>query len=295
MQLLTKTKLSILFSLLYSSSAFAQTQEQTVLFYNVGFGAVTAGIGAVINKPKTTDWKKALVKGIWQGSIGGLLSYSGKKTLYFVNTQNQLLYALPAKILHAAGTSIVANAALGEPFLQNWAFDYTIARIDFSISKPQNFRVRFLPETLLSFAYSLPVSKFNLGQTLAAGTLVFTTNKPFRLASSYPQYGVSTGRAITYVNDAAVWGGSLGQLRSHELVHTFQYNDYMVLNTWFKPLVSKYSPQWAKTVFSKYVYPDAPWFLGIYNFSTLFNTSHYYQNFYEFEAQRFSTNHFVYR
>ena len=61
---------------------FAQHQEQTVFFYNVAFGGITSGIGAIINKPKEVNWKKAFLKGFWQGDIGGLLNYTGKKTLY---------------------------------------------------------------------------------------------------------------------------------------------------------------------------------------------------------------------
>jgi len=34
---------------------FAQHQEQTVFFYNVAFGGITSGIGAIINKPKEVN------------------------------------------------------------------------------------------------------------------------------------------------------------------------------------------------------------------------------------------------
>ena len=68
---------------------FSQDQQRTLLVYNVGLGAITSGIGAVINKPKHTDWKKYFIKGLWQGSIGGLVNYSSKKALYLVNKKNE--------------------------------------------------------------------------------------------------------------------------------------------------------------------------------------------------------------
>ena len=77
---------------------------------------VTSGIGAIINKPKNTNWKHAFVHGAWQGSVGGLLNYTAKKSLYFINKKQNDAYAFPAKILHAAGSSIIENAALYNKF-----------------------------------------------------------------------------------------------------------------------------------------------------------------------------------
>lgn len=60
----------------------AEHQERTVFVYNAAFGGITSGIGGIINRPKEVNWKKAFLKGLWQGGIGGLLNYTGKKTLY---------------------------------------------------------------------------------------------------------------------------------------------------------------------------------------------------------------------
>src|SRR5688500_7808184 len=68
----------ILFSFLLSHPEVinAQHQERQIIIYNVAFGALTGGIGAAINKPTTVNWRKAFVRGCWQGSIGGVLTYS---------------------------------------------------------------------------------------------------------------------------------------------------------------------------------------------------------------------------
>lgn len=72
----------------FTSTCFSQKQERIILMYNVGFGGITSGIGAVINKPKGANWKKHFLKGFWQGSIGGFINYGSKKTLY-LNNSNQ--------------------------------------------------------------------------------------------------------------------------------------------------------------------------------------------------------------
>src|SRR5690242_8452353 len=110
-------------SIFFSLAVYGQNQQQRVLLYNVGFGGFTSAIGAIINKPKKANWKPYFVKGLWQGSIGGVISFAGKNTTYLINKDKQLLYAWPSKFLHSAGSSIIENAALNKPFLQNWNID----------------------------------------------------------------------------------------------------------------------------------------------------------------------------
>ena len=42
---------------------FAQHQERTLFAYNIGFGGITFSIGAIINKPKEVNWKRAFTRG----------------------------------------------------------------------------------------------------------------------------------------------------------------------------------------------------------------------------------------
>ncbi len=120
-------------------------QDFSLMAYNVGFGALTAGVGAVINKPKGTKWHRQFIKGVWQGAIGGSLQYAGKKINYQINTRKNAAYGWPAKLVHAAGSSITQSAALNRPFLHDWNIDFGPARFDFSIGDKSAFRVRFLP------------------------------------------------------------------------------------------------------------------------------------------------------
>lgn len=136
-------KIVLLIFLISSSTCFAQQQERTVLIYNVGFGGVTSGIGALINKPKGSNWKKTFVKTFWQGSIGGLLNYSSKKTLYLNNQYQNNNFSWPSKILHSAATSIMENAALNEPFLQTGILIMGLFVLTFLLITRRNVKLDF--------------------------------------------------------------------------------------------------------------------------------------------------------
>ncbi|RZK61057.1 MAG: hypothetical protein EOO85_33890, partial [Pedobacter sp.] len=221
--------------LLFSTSLPAQKQERQILTYNIALGAISAGVGAVINKPKHADWKRYIVKGIWQGSIGGLINYSGKKTLYLINKKNELGYAWPAKILHAAGTSIIENAALNEPFLRNWNIDIGPARIDFSTSCSKKIRARFLPGSIYAILKGSRRGKMDWQTTFRTGTISYYSTNYIASNNSFPAAGLSYGRGIIYSD----YGGNTNNILAHELAHTFQYRDYMVLNSFLKPLATK--------------------------------------------------------
>jgi len=272
----------------------AQKQQRTLFIYNGAFGGVTAGIGSVINKPCHANWKTTFIKGFWQGAIGGILNYSGKKLLYPVNKQQNSLYAWPAKILHAAGYSIVENAALNEPFLQNWHMDYGLFRIDLSFNKKKSFKVRLLPEAVVATVIAGQYGKFDLSSSLMTGEIIFKSRRVLDLPNTQPAEGATFGRVVVYVeNDQSYYGKD--RILSHELVHRYQYNEYQVFNTWLKPVGDKIKSKQLQTIFSRYVYFDAPYAFIPYYIIGQYRDAHFYQNFYEFEAERFSTNEDVQR
>jgi len=284
-------RIFILILLFIPGVVFSQDQQRTLLVYNVGLGAITSGIGAVINKPKHADWKKYFIKGFWQGSIGGFVNYTSKKTLYLVNKQKETLYAWPAKLLHAASLSIMENASLNEPFLQNWNIDYGPVRVDFSINGKRKMRVRFLPETIVGIVVAAQTAKFNLGRTLSTGNLVFVSKNTFVSTHGYKNIGFSYSRAIAL----GAFANASHDVIAHEIVHQFQFGDFQVLNSWLKPFEKKIKSKTLQTIFTKYVYFNLPFFWGIYELAGRYKDPHYYRNFFEFEAQRFATNRYVLR
>ncbi|MGH2649242.1 MAG: hypothetical protein ACRDE8_16800, partial [Ginsengibacter sp.] len=251
-----------------------------------------SGIGAIINKPKEVKWEKAFFKGMWRGSIGGLLNYSGKKILYLVNKNQEDMYTWPAKILHAAGSSIMENAALNAPFLQNWNIDYGLVRFDFSFGVQGKFKVRLLPEAVVATIIATRYGRFDIGSSLRTGEIIFKSNKILDLPNAPLASGVTFGRAIVYVDNPQN-NYTKDRILSHELVHRYQYNEYQVFNTWLSPPAEKIKSKSLQTIFSKYVYADIPYLFLPYYINGRHADPHYYRNFYEFEADRFATNAYV--
>lgn len=275
--------------LLFPNLLFSQKQERQIIVYNVAFGSLSSGIGSVINKPKNSDWKKYFLKGVWQGAIGGFLNYSGKKTLYLINKKNEPGFGWPAKILHAAGTSIIENAALNEPFLQNWNIDIGPVRFDYSVNHEIKFRARFLPISIYAFYYGNKYGKFDFKTTIKTGNMAF--KNPVSLDVDGNNYdGYSFSRAFIILDEDYV---NKNKILSHELTHLFQYRDFLVLNTWLKPLEKKVKSKSIKKIFTNYIYLDIPYFWPIYQLEGMPNNNNYFKNFFEFEAARIATNRYV--
>ena len=269
-------------------------QEASLITYNLAFGAVTAGIGAAINKSKTENWKEAFLRGLWQGSIGGALHYSGKKTLYLINRNQNNLYAWPAKLIHAAGNSIVENAARNEVFLKNWNLNIGLFRFDFSVPEVKNFKIRLLPSALNGIYFGSKEGKFNLRTSLRTGTIVFESDGLlFNQINGYA-FTKNYGRAFT-ISKFMPAGFTRDYLLAYNLVYTFQFDEYQIINSFFKPFETKIDRRGLKTIFEKYVYLDIPYFGIVYDVSTNISNPDYRYNFYWFEASRFSTNRFVVR
>src|SRR6478672_7339916 len=268
---------------------FSQKQDRQLLAYNVGLGCLASGIGAVINKPKNGDWKKYFVRGVWQGGIGGALSYSGKKTLHLINKLHEPGYAWPAKIFHAAGTSIIENAALNEPFLQNWNIDIGLVRLDFSPKNRKPFKARLLTVSLYAFAVGSTKGKMDWPMTFRTGTISFYS-PDYIPNNGFPAAGLSYGRGLIYTDRP---GENRYAILAHENVHIMQYRDFMLFNNFAKPLEKKLKPGIVKTIFSKYVYLDIPYFQAVYGLEGRSTPLNRYGNFFEFEAERFATNRYI--
>jgi hypothetical protein len=272
--------------------SIAQHQERTVFLYNTLFGGLSSGIGATINKPRDKNWKAAFVRGFWQGSIGGTVNYSSKKTLHLVYKKQNVAFALPAKLLNAAGNSIIENAARSEPFLQNWSIDYGPVRFDFSLNGKRKFTARFLPMSLYAIINGAKDSKLDWKTSFWSGDIVFAYSKGyFFTRRGVNMLGGSTGRGFIYTatqSDSVVY-----YTIAHELVHEFQYKEYQVFNAWLKPFEQKVKSQTFQTLFSKYIYFDVPYFFAAYRLEGSHQYPNNTKNFFEFEADRFASNSFV--
>lgn len=278
-------KLLCLFLLLqFSTNSFAQ--EKGLFVYNVGLGAISSGIGSIINKPKEVKWTKAFVRGVWQGALGGAVNFAGKKTMYLVVSQREVAYALPSRLIHAAGLSIMNNASLYRPFLQSWYIDYGPARFDFSFGTEKSFRVRFLPQTITAVINASKQNKFDLKTSLYSGTFTFYNDVDWHFKDNGGLYvGLNYGRGMKYIKNQA--DETLYPTIAHELIHSFQYEDYQVFNTWVNPLGKKIKTPWVKKLLTNYVYVDLSAFQFFYRLEN-YQIKNKIDNYFEFEAYRFS-------
>ena len=74
-----------------------QTQEAFLAVYNVGFGGITSGVGAMINKKKDNKLFTTFWTGFKRGCIGGGITYLGKKISYQINNNSQAIWAWPSQ------------------------------------------------------------------------------------------------------------------------------------------------------------------------------------------------------
>lgn len=273
--------------LIFPYLSFSQDQELKVFTHNVVFGALTSGVGAVINKKPNENWKKCFVRGCWQGSIGGFLNYSAKKSIHFIDAKSNAAFGIPARLIHSAGNSIIQNAAFNEPFLKNWNIEYGFLRFDFAIHSPKSFRARLLPGTPGSTVMAFSHGKFDLRTTLLTGVVCFKSNALINdIVGTHD--GVNYGRAFVY------YGNSPRPLHiiSHEIIHEYQVREFLVFNSYFKTTAAKLKDNFLKKVFTNYIYPDIPYF-GLFYALEQTEQGHIFRNYYEFEAERFATNRYV--
>ncbi len=273
-----------------SAPSTAQHQDAQLLAYNTLLGAVTATIGAVINKPAGARLGKVMLRSAWQGALGGTLRYSAKKTLFLIADKQEPGYALPAMILQNAGNSIVNNAAYNRPFLSTWNIDYGFLRFDFATGRAaQSPRVRLLPAAVYGIFAAAGQSSVNWTASLASGCPVFTSGEllTVRHAKIDVAAAVCHGRAIvvnpSYTHDPL-------EAIGHELVHYFQYTDYLVCNTWGSKAARRLAPGWLEKIVERYLYCDLPYASIPYVMEGYQPIETYYDNFFEFEAQRFMMN-----
>jgi hypothetical protein len=260
-------------------------QELELLSYNIGFGILTTTAGAIINKPKGQNTWDCIKKAWWQGAVGGTLQYAGKKMTYRIYRNDNYWWGWPSKMIHSAGTSICHNAAMGRPFGEYWVLDYGPVRCNFIVEDKQ---IKVQPQFNLWFAYDLywglNLGKIDWDTSLKTGTFSFASEKEsfdLRIKAT----GLSYTRSIVYAKNSK-------RVIPHEIIHTYQANEYRITNTYFNPLKSKIKNKMINDVF-KFVYVEIPFSYIVYGLS--FNKENYYKNIFEFEAEFFATNQYVKR
>jgi hypothetical protein len=129
--------------------------------------------------------------------------------------------------------------------------------------------------------------KLDLRTTLLTGVVCFkATDLINDVVGTHD--GVNYGRAFVY------YGNSPGfrHIIAHEIIHEYQVREFLVFNSYLKKTAEKLKDNFLKNIFTKYIYPDIPYF-GLFYALEQTEQGHIFRNYYEFEAERFATNRHV--
>ena len=130
--------LLIFFMILWHDTR-AQKNDLQYGLVNVAIGSVVGGVGAIINKKPEEKFGKTVLKGIVQGGFGGYLVFESKRLLHEFSKTKNYNYIWPSKIVSAAGSSIIENAAANKDFCARWHINFGFNR--FEVDTKDNFRI----------------------------------------------------------------------------------------------------------------------------------------------------------
>ena len=209
------------------------------------------GIGAVLNRPAGESWPRALARGAVAGAAGGWLQYQGKRQVLKMSTRDRLEYGWWARTLHAAGTSIIENAAASRPALASFRVNAGFLRFDLD-TRSRTLRTRVLPVALYGALHIASYGRLDARRSLRTGVLTFRAR---------PASGRVRGLAVTRVNTVLYRPGLpdhvMSETLAHELVHTLQYDDFAGATLFARPVATQIGSEWAfGRALGRWFYPD---------------------------------------
>ena len=264
-------------------------QEIGLAVYNIGFGGAVSGIGSVINKKPEETVGKAFLRGFKWGCVGGSFTYLGKKFSSLINSQKQILYAWPSKLVHDFGTSIIVNSAKNTGVFDSYRTQIGFVRFDISIKGHIKVKPRVMPFALGSFIYGSFTGKLDFNKTVLIGTPTFIGDTSFFRSGFLGAAGLN---AIYMLDTSRFY---LYHMLAHEHIHVLQESQYFSLAVWLTPSDKKFKKESNLTLYgrvSKYIYLDIP-FQRIPRIFMNYPLRCYYRNYLELEAEHFATNSFI--
>ncbi len=277
------TILLILTSFLATGQSF-ETRRNQFFLMNTITGGIVSGLGSTIHKKPGQTKVQAFLIGFGKGCLGGSLQFAGKYMLGDLRQERDYLYAWPAKIVHAAGSSIVENGSRNKPIWYNFSMDYGPVRLDIYMTGQTTLRIMPVATggILLHF---LSGNTFLPGQTLRTGTFCFQ-------AKDHPE--LKSGRNIAFANSIAVdylknknqesFFYNPYSTTAHEIIHTYQYREWLSVN-------SLYCKNKGKLIYWDFPVFMVPYIAG--NIGRYAFDHRYYSNPFELEAESLSRRHAV--
>ena len=252
--------------------------------YNIGFGGIVGGIGAVINKKPNDKLGKVFLKGFSKGALGGYLLYESKHLVGKFSKTGNYAYIWPSKIVNAAGVSIIENASANRQFWEQWHLNIGFNRFEFYTQDKFKVSYRIIPFALSRTISAFTQWKMDFDKSLKMGTFVFNTDY-IKTRSSY-----TSGRASSNIIVISKFTTlNVKDILAHEIIHVYQYESFSGFNTYLNKSLSRLNTnkKWAK-IYHKIFYTDFN-FLSFQSLYSLYKTHD--SNFYENEA-RYYTKHY---
>ncbi len=264
--------------------SYCQKNNLEAAMYNIAIGASISSIGALINKNKGEKPFPVIVKGLWQGALGGYVTYESKRIIEPAYIHDDWRLFWTSRLLNAAGTSIKENAALNRDFWEQWNLHLGFLRIELHTKDQFRLRAKALPIASFYTVLALVQTDLELKQSLKIAQWVFSSDDPRFEA------GNSTGVVFPGIMVLKKGNQSFPQLQAHEIIHLYQQNDFTIFNSYYqKPIKSLSKRNQIVKKMAKYIYPDLSFYVkigvSIYERNTSFL---YYDNFLEHEAGYYS-------
>lgn len=212
--------------------------------FNIGFGALSGGLGAIINKKSNEKTGKVFLKGLAQGALGGYLLFESKRLVNTFYRTEDYIYVWPSKLVNSAATSIMENAAANRNFWERWHINIGFNRFEFYTKDKFKMTYRIMPFALGSTIYGFTQGKLAIYSSLKTGTFVFAAEN---LNENNGPEGIAAANIIIYQKNSEFLKSSI---IAHELIHNYQYESFSVLNTYINKSVLYLESK--KNVFEKY-------------------------------------------
>lgn len=221
--------------------------------FNIGFGGLVGGIGAIINKKPNEKTGKVFIKGLGQGALGGYLLFESKRMVRKFGKTSNYGYVWPSKLINSAGVSIIENAAANRDFWDRWHLNIGFNRFEFYTKDEFKASYRIMPFAFGNTIYGFTQGKLDVNETLKTGSFIFITDD-VKLMTNTDLEGLTFANSILLEKDATT---IKEKILAHEFIHVYQYESFSGLNPFFNTSLEKINikNEWVKK-YHKIFYTD---------------------------------------
>ncbi|MCH7525326.1 MAG: hypothetical protein IIC74_10080 [Bacteroidetes bacterium] len=145
--------------------------------FNIGFGGLIGGFGAIINKKPNQKTGKVFLKGLYQGALGGYLLFESKRLVGKFSKSGNYGYVWPSKLVNAAGISIIENAAANRNLWEQWHINLGFNRFEFYTQDKFKVSYRIMPFALYKTIDGFTQGKLDVSESVKIGSFVFVSNQ----------------------------------------------------------------------------------------------------------------------